>query len=76
MSATETVTGKITPEQKELLQKHGVNISKLVREAVETEIQRIQEEEQKKALTDASKTLQKIPTQTLIDIIRENRDRR
>ena len=76
MSATETVTGKITPEQKELLQKHGVNISKLVREAVETEIQRIQEEEQKKALRDASKTLQKIPTQTLIDIIRENRDRR
>ena len=76
MSATETVTGKITPEQKELLQKHGVNISKLVREAVETEIQRIQEEEQKKALTDASKILQKIPTQTLIDIIRENRDQR
>lgn len=76
MSATETVTGKITPEQKELLQKHGVNISKLVREAVETEIQRIQEEEQKKALRDASKTLQKIPTQDLIDIIRENRDQR
>lgn len=76
MSATETVTGKITPEQKELLQKHGVNISRLLREAVEAEIQRIQEEEQKNALKEAAKILQKIPDQDIIDIIRENRDKR
>lgn len=76
MSATETVTGKITPKQKELLQKHGVNISRLLREAVENEIQRIQEEEQKKALQEAAKILQKIPDQTITQIIRENRDHR
>ncbi|RLI01106.1 hypothetical protein DRO31_07265 [Candidatus Bathyarchaeota archaeon] len=76
MSATETVTGKITPQQKELLQKHNINISKLIREAVEKEIHQIQEEEQKKALQEASKILQKIPDQTITKIIRENRDQR
>lgn len=76
MSATETVTGKITPQQKELLQKHNINISKLIRKAVEKEIHQIQEEEQKKALQEASKILQKIPDQTITKIIRENRDQR
>jgi len=76
MSATETVTGKITPQQKELLQKYNINISKLIREAVEKEIHQIQEEEQKKALQEASKILQKIPDQTITKIIRENRDQR
>ena len=74
MSATETVTGKITPEQKELLQKYGVNTSKLIREAVEREIKRIQEEEQKKALEKAAKVLRKIPDQDIVEIIRESRD--
>jgi antitoxin CcdA len=76
MSATETVTGKITPQQKEILQKHGVNISKLVREAVEQEVKRIKKEEQRKALKEASQVLKKIPPQELVKIIRENRDQR
>jgi post-segregation antitoxin (ccd killing protein) len=76
LSATETVTGKITPEQKELLQKYGVNTSKLIREAVEKEIQRIQEEEQKKALLEAARILKKIPDHDIVDIIRENRESR
>ncbi len=76
MSATETVTGKITPQQKEILQKHGINISKLVREAVEQEVQRIKKEEQRKALKEASQVLKKIPPQELVNLIRENRDQR
>ncbi|MCW4049033.1 MAG: hypothetical protein NWE89_04775 [Candidatus Bathyarchaeota archaeon] len=76
MSHTETVTGKIPAEYKELLQEHGVNISKLIREAVEKEIERIREEEQRKALKAASQVLQKIPDQEIIDIIRKGRDRR
>lgn len=74
MSRTETVTGKIPSEYKRLLKEHGVNISKLIRDAVEKEIDRITEEEQRKALNAASLVLQKIPDQEIIDIIREGRD--
>jgi len=76
MSHTETVTGKIPEEHKEILQKHGVNISKLIRDAVEREIQRIKEEEQKKALEEAMLTLQKIPDEEIIQTIRKTRDAR
>ncbi len=76
MSHTETVTGKIPAEHKEILQEHQVNISKLIREAVEKEVQRLKEQEQRKALNAASRLLQKIPDQTIIDSIRETRDRR
>lgn len=74
MSRTETVTGKIPSEYKRLLKEHGVNISKLIRDAVEKELARITEEEQRKALNAASLVLQKIPDQEIIDIIREGRD--
>ncbi len=76
MSHTETVTGKIPSEYKRLLKEHGVNISKLIRDAVENELERIAEEEQRKALNAASRVLQKIPDTEIIDIIREGRDRR
>ena len=75
MSRTETVTGKIPSEYKRLLKEHGVNISKLIRDAVEKELARITEEEQRKALNMASRVLQKIPDQEIIDIIRKGRDR-
>ncbi|MBN1162120.1 hypothetical protein JXA34_00020 [Patescibacteria group bacterium] len=76
MSHTETVTGKIPEEHKEILQKHGVNISKLIRNAVEREIQRIKEEEQMKALEEAMLTLQKIPDEEITQTIRKTRDAR
>jgi len=76
MGHTETVTGKIPAEHKEILQEHQVNISKLIREAVEKEVQKIKEQEQREALNAASRLLQKIPDQTIIDSIRESRDRR
>jgi len=76
LSHTETVTGKIPAEHKMILQEHQVNISKLIREAVEKEVQRLKEQEQRKALNAASRLLQKIPDQTIIDSIRETRDRR
>ncbi len=76
MDNTETVTGKIPVEHKEILQEHQVNISKLIREAVEKEVQRLKEQERREALNAASRLLQKIPDQTIIDSIRETRDRR
>jgi post-segregation antitoxin (ccd killing protein) len=76
MSHTETVTGKIPAKYKEILQKHGVNISALIRDAVEKEIEKIQEEEQRTALNNTSKLLQKIPDNEIVKIIRESRDKR
>lgn len=76
MSLTETVTGKIPAEHKEKLKEHGVNISKIIRVAVEREVRRIEEEEQRKALEEASRLLQRIPDQVLIESIRESRDQR
>jgi hypothetical protein len=76
VGSTETVTGKIPVEHKEILQRHGVNVSKLIRNAVEEEVHRIQEEEMRKALADASQILQKISDQEIIDNIRSSRDQR
>ncbi|MFP3952486.1 MAG: hypothetical protein ACLFVP_10155 [Candidatus Bathyarchaeia archaeon] len=76
MGLTETVTGKVPAIHKEKLQEHGVNISKLIRDAVEREVRRIEEEEQREALEEASRLLQSIPDQVLIDSIREGRDHR
>jgi hypothetical protein len=70
------VTGKIPAEHKEILQRHGVNVSKLIRNAVEEAVHRIQEEEMRKALADASQILQKISDQEIIDNIRSSRDQR
>jgi hypothetical protein len=70
------VTGKIPAKYKEILQKHGVNISGLIRDAVEKEIEKIREEEQRTALQNTSKLLQKIPDNEIVKIIRESRDQR
>ncbi len=76
MGQTETVSGKVPAEHKRVLQEHDVNISKLIQEAVEKEVKRIEEEQLRKALTEASRHLQSIPDEHIVDSIRGSRDTR
>jgi len=76
LGETETVSGKVPAEHKRVLQEHDVNISKLIQEAVEKEVKRIQEEQLRKALTEASRRLQSIPDEHIVDSIRRSRDTR
>jgi len=76
MGAQATVTAKIPIEYKEKLRKHGVNINRLVNEAVAREVRRLDEEEYQAILKEAAKILQKIPEDHLVELIRASRDER
>ena len=76
MGQTETVSSKVPAEHKRILQEHRVNISRLIQEAVEREVQRIEDEKLRKALAEASRSLQNIPDEHIIDSIRRSRDTR
>ena len=71
-----TVTAKIPGEYREKLRRHGVNINRLVNDAVEREVRRLDEEEYRKMLGEASEILKKIPEDHLVGLIRTGRDER
>ena len=76
MGHTETVSGKVPTEHKRILQEHRINISRLIQEAVEKEVQRIQDEKLREALAEASRNLQAVPDEHIIESIRRSRDAR
>ena len=71
-----TVTAKIPVEHKEKLRKHGVNINRLINEAIAREVHRLDEEEYQAILKEASKILQRIPEDHLVELVRSGRDER
>jgi post-segregation antitoxin (ccd killing protein) len=71
-----TVSGKIPVEQKEKLRRYGVNVSRLIQEAVDREIRGIEEEEVRRALEEAAVVLRKIPDEHIVEAIRAGRDER
>lgn len=76
MGEQATVTAKIPVEHKEKLRKHGVNINRLINEAVAREVHRLDEEEYQAILKEAAKILRKIPEDHLVGLIRAGRDER
>lgn len=71
-----TVSAKIPRELKEKLKSLNVNISRLIRESLEREVRR-REEEQLKALAEEVGTiLKKIPEEEIAKLIRETREKR
>jgi len=69
-----TVTAKIPIELKERLKKLGVNVSGLIREVLEREVERLERERLEKAAEEAREILQKIPADELIRAVRIGRE--
>ncbi|MDP2900017.1 MAG: hypothetical protein Q8O47_03525 [Candidatus Bathyarchaeota archaeon] len=76
MGATETVTAKVPKELKEKLNRHGVNVSALIRETLEKEAERLEAEETDRIVDEVAELLQDIPTKNIIEDIRRDRDER
>jgi len=67
------VSARVPKELKEELKRYGVNISEVIRRALEEELQRIKEERAKEALKRAAEILKKIPEDEIVRFIREDR---
>ena len=73
---TEVVTVRVNKSLKEKARKYKINVSKAVRDALEEEIRKREEEELAQALTDIKTILQKIPDEEIVKAVRESRDQR
>ena len=71
-----TVTAKIPVGLKERLNKLGVNMSGLIREALELEVERLERERLRKLAQEAGDILQKIPAEELVAAVRIGREAR
>ena len=71
-----TVTAKIPPELKERLNRLGVNVSGLIREALELEVKRLEKERLRRLAEEAGEILRKIPAEELVEAVRSGRETR
>lgn len=71
-----TVTAKIPAEHKAKLREHGVNVNRLINEAVAREVKRLEDEEYRGLLKEAARILQKVPEDHLVELVRKSRDER
>jgi len=71
-----TVTAKIPVGLKERLNKLGVNMSGLIREALELEVERLEREKLRKLAEEAGEILRKIPVEELVEAVRVGREAR
>jgi len=71
-----TVSAKIPSELKKKLNELGVNVSGLMREALQSEVKRLERQRLRKLAEDAGAILQKIPEDEIVESIRAGRDNR
>lgn len=76
MSKYITVSAKIPKELKEKMREMNINISQLVRRAIEEEVNRREENKLRILAAEASRSLKKIPPEEITRIIRETREQR
>ena len=76
LSNTITVSAKIPNKLMEKLHKLKINVSRVIREALEKEIRRKEEEQLRKMAEQASLSLKKILTEEIVRDIRESREER
>jgi len=69
-----TVTAKISADLKETLNRLEVNVSGLIRQTLELEAKRLEEERLRKLAEAAGKILQKVPAEELIEAVRLGRE--
>jgi len=73
---SEIVTVRVKKSIKEKARKYGINVSKTVREALENEVKKHEEEEFAQAFATMKAILQKIPDAEIVRAVRESRDQR
>jgi antitoxin CcdA len=71
-----TVSARIRRELYEKLKKYSVNVSYVIRRALEEEVRRREEEEVAKMLDKAQEILARIPSEELVEAIRASREER
>jgi post-segregation antitoxin (ccd killing protein) len=71
-----TVSAKISAELKKKLTKLGVNVSGLMREALQSEVERLERERLRKLAEEAGEILQKIPVEEIVEAVRAGRENR
>ena len=76
MGKSVTVSAKVPKELRDKMHKLNVNISQLVRKAIEEEVKRREEDALRRLAAEASLTLRKIPPEEITKIIRETREQR
>jgi antitoxin CcdA len=75
--STTTVSAKISKKLRERLREKDVNVSSVVRSALEKELARREEEDLKQRLDSLSKSLtRKISKQDVVSAVRSSRDER
>lgn len=76
MGKQATVTAKIPEPLKRKLDSLEVNVSGLIRKALEQEVERAERERVQKLAEEASGILQRIPREEFVKVIRESRETR
>jgi hypothetical protein len=70
----ETVCAKVPVELKKKLSSFGVNVSELIRETLQSEVDRLERERLNKLAKEVSEILKKIPPEEFSQSIRNTRD--
>jgi post-segregation antitoxin (ccd killing protein) len=70
------VTVRIDRKTKQKIKKHGINVSKTVRAALDREIRKHEDDELRGALREAGRILRRIPDKEIVRAVRESRDKR
>jgi len=74
MAMEETVCAKVPAELKKKLSNLGVNVSQVVRESLQAEVDRLEREKLNKLAKEVSVILKKIPPEEFSQSIRATRD--
>ena len=76
MSMDETVCAKVPADLKKKLSKLGVKTSKIIRESLQAEVDRLEREKLNQQAKEVSVILKKIPAEEFIESVRATRDSR
>lgn len=76
MAMEETVCAKVPAELKKKLSSFGVNVSEVIRESLQSEVDRLERERLAKLAKEVSVILKKIPPEEFAESIRASRDSR
>lgn len=71
-----TVSAKVKEELWRRLKKYGVNVSEVIRRALEEEVRRREEEELGELLDEASRILRKLSEEEIVEAVRWSREAR
>jgi antitoxin CcdA len=70
------ISARISSETKKKIDLYKINVSEIIRKAMEEEIKRREDEKLGKSLENFQETMKKIPANKIIEMIREDRDSR